>query len=179
MTRETKEQTTADHDIFLQGQMQVLTRLLQKFPEHKEEVGTHLAMYLIHQCLFEIPQGNQGLKSAPKCKSRNSRQAAFSLLATLSRDCLENLNTVLKYMHKFSSEVSWRTKKDADWNIKFFDDEKSSTGHVGIKNLGCICYMNSLNQQLFMIPGFRNDVLNIKDPNHDKNPDEDNMFLQW
>ena len=30
-----------------------------------------------------------------------------------------------------------------------------------------------------MIPGFRNDVLSIKDPNHDKNPDEDNMFLQW
>ena len=34
-------------------------------------------------------------------------------------------------------------------------------GYVGIKNLGCICYMNSLNQQLFMIPGFRNDVLSI------------------
>lgn len=30
-----------------------------------------------------------------------------------------------------------------------------------------------------MIPTFRNDVLSIKDPNHDKNPDEDNMFLQW
>ena len=29
-----------------------------------------------------------------------------------------------------------------------------------------------------MIPGFRNDVLSVKDPNHDKNPDEDNMFLQ-
>jgi ubiquitin carboxyl-terminal hydrolase 9/24 len=48
-------------------------------------------------------------------------------------------------MHKFNSEVSWRTKKESDWNIKFFGDEKSSTGHVGIKNLGCICYMNSLN----------------------------------
>ena len=64
-------------------------------------------------------------------------------------------------MHKFSTEVSWRTKKESDWNIKFFDNEKSSTGHVGIKNLGCICYMNSLNQQLFMIPGFRNDILSI------------------
>ena len=30
-----------------------------------------------------------------------------------------------------------------------------------------------------MIPGFRNDVLSVKDPNHDNNPDEDNMFLQW
>jgi hypothetical protein len=30
-----------------------------------------------------------------------------------------------------------------------------------------------------MIPGFRNDVLSIKDPNNDNQPDEDNMFLQW
>ena len=31
-----------------------------------------------------------------------------------------------------------------------------------------------------MIPGFRNDVLSVKDPNHDKNPDEDTteMFLE-
>ena len=48
---------------------------------------------------------------------------------------------------------------------------------MGIKNLGCICYMNSLNQQLFMIPGFRNDILSVKDPNHDNHADEDNMFL--
>jgi uncharacterized UBP type Zn finger protein len=134
---------------------------------------------LVHECLFEIPHGNKGANSAPKCKSHDSRKAAFNLLATISRDSIEQLNIILDYMSKFSTEVSWRTKKDTDWNIKFYDDEKSATGHVGIKNLGCICYMNSLNQQLFMIPGFRNDILTIKDPNHDKNPDEDNMFLQW
>lgn len=60
-----------------------------------------------------------------------------------------------------------------------YDDEKSSTGRVGIKNLACICYMNSLNQQLFMIPTFRNDILSIQDPNHANSPDEDNTFLQW
>jgi len=30
-----------------------------------------------------------------------------------------------------------------------------------------------------MIPGFRNDVLSIKDPNNGKDKDEDNMFLHW
>ena len=30
-----------------------------------------------------------------------------------------------------------------------------------------------------MIPSFRNDILGIQDPNHDKQPDEENMFLQW
>lgn len=82
-------------------------------------------------------------------------------------------------MKQFNQNPSWRTNKESDWNIKLYEDEKSSTGRVGIKNLGCICYMNSLNQQLFMIPGFRNDILSVKDPNHDNNQDEDNMFLQW
>jgi len=56
---------------------------------------------------------------------------------------------------------SWRTNKDLDWNISLMDSEKSSTGYVGIKNLGCICYMNSLFQQLFMISNLRNDILSV------------------
>ena len=84
---------------------------------------------------------------------------------------------MLDYLSNFNKEATWRTSKETDWNVKLYNDEKSSSGHVGIKNLACICYMNSLNQQLFMIPTFRNDVLSIKDPNHDKQPDEDNMFL--
>jgi ubiquitin carboxyl-terminal hydrolase 9/24 len=48
-------------------------------------------------------------------------------------------------MEKFNQKPSWRTNKESDWNIRLYEDEKSITGHVGIKNLGCICYMNSLN----------------------------------
>jgi len=57
-------------------------------------------------------------------------------------------------------------------------EEKSSTGYVGIKNLGCICYMLSLFQQLFMIQSFRNDLLTVKDPNFDKVEKEENMLYQ-
>ena len=131
---------------------------------------------MIHDCLFEIPHGN---KNAPKCKSPSNRGRSFQLLQCLSTDCIGNLELILDYVKQFNTNPSWRTKKETDWNLKLFEDEKSTTGRVGIKNLGCICYMNSLNQQLFMIPGFRNDILSIKDPNHDNNPDEDNMFLQW
>ena len=47
----------------------------------------------------------------------------------------------------FGNNVSWfwRTPRKSDWQItaenKF---EKSSTGYVGLKNIGCICYMNSI-----------------------------------
>ena len=38
-------------------------------------------------------------------------------------------------------------------------DVKSSTGYAGLVNMGCICYMNASNQQLFMIPALRKGVL--------------------
>jgi len=58
---------------------------------------------------------------------------------------LENLKTVLDYMAVLQTNATWRTKKESDWDLKLYADEKSVTGRVGIKNLGCICYMNSLN----------------------------------
>lgn len=140
--------------------------ILQRFPSFKKQVGAVITQYVINDCLFEIPHGS---KNAPKCKNSTSRKHAFTLALTLACDCIDNLNIVLEFMRSFNADPSWRTNKEADWSINLYEDEKSSTGHVGIKNLGCICYMNSLNQQLFMIPGFRNDVLSVKDPNHDKN----------
>lgn len=130
----------------------------------------------MHECLFEIP--NNG-SNAPKCKSHDTRKHALNLVAVLSRDNLANLSHVLSYLTEFQKAATWRTPKESDWSIKLYNDEKSSTGHVGIKNLACICYMNSLNQQLFMIPGFRNDILSVQDPNNNKDTDEDNLFLQW
>jgi uncharacterized UBP type Zn finger protein len=77
-------------------------------------------------------------------------------------------------MHDFNMNPSWRTNKDLDWNISLMDSEKSSTGYVGIKNLGCICYMNSLFQQLFMISSLRNSVLQV--PDNLTGDKDENMF---
>ncbi len=40
---------------------------------------------------------------------------------------------------------------------------KHYNGYCGLKNLGCICYMNATLQQLFMVPGFRDGVLSVSD----------------
>eukprot|EP00941_MAST-03F_sp_MAST-3F-sp1_P003428 g3428.t1 len=39
---------------------------------------------------------------------------------------------------------------------------RSSTGYVGLNNPCCICYMNSTNQQLFMLPYFRKGILAVQ-----------------
>ncbi len=43
------------------------------------------------------------------------------------------------------------------------DNQRSFTGYAGLKNLGNICYINSMMQQLYMNKNFRYLILRIKD----------------
>lgn len=155
IAREHKEANTESVDKTLVGIMSLLRVLIEKYPGRKAGTGSKLVPYLLAECLFKVPQGalaqeeskaGEEQNQSPKCKSWESRSSALKLLSVLSRDCLDNLHMVLHYMKEFGATASWRTNKQSDWIITHFDDEKSTTGYVGVKNLGCICYMISLFQ---------------------------------
>jgi len=131
--------------------------------------------------LFEVPKSsnNRAKVRPPKCKYTKTREEVFSLLNVFARDCLPNLEKILTYIKGLQEKSSWRTKKHYDWNISPLTDEKSITGFVGIKNLGCVCYMIALLQQLYMIPSFRESVLAIDDPNKNEIPKEDNLLFHF
>lgn len=44
-----------------------------------------------------------------------------------------------------------------------YNEARSELGYAGIRNLGCICYMISMLQQLFMTQSFRSLVLMADD----------------
>jgi len=54
--------------------------------------------------------------------------------------------------------------------------------YVGLRNLGCICYMNSMMQQFFMIPALRYNLLCVEDGKAEELTEykgrviDDNMF---
>jgi len=58
---------------------------------------------------------------------------------------------------------------DQDLNV----DVRPPHNFVGLKNLGCTCYINSLLQQFYMIKDFKNSIINaeivILESNADKN----------
>lgn len=48
-------------------------------------------------------------------------------------------------------------------------DGRAPCGYVGLKNAGATCYMNSVLQQLYMVPGVPEAVLSVDEDS----PDED------
>ena len=46
---------------------------------------------------------------------------------------------------------------------------------MGLKNAGATCYMNSVIQQIFLIPGIKETLLSIED----EESDEDTLFFQF
>ena len=48
------------------------------------------------------------------------------------------------------------------------------TGYVGLKNIHSICYMNSILQQLFIMPAFRKAILEVEDSRFGQDPPDEN-----
>ena len=57
-------------------------------------------------------------------------------------------------------------------------NEKSSSGYVGLKNLGSICYVNSLMQQFYMLPELRNQILSLDTQPQPEKSIEENLLFQ-
>jgi ubiquitin C-terminal hydrolase len=54
-------------------------------------------------------------------------------------------------------------KKPKNWNYQPATAHEGAQKYVGLRNLGCICYMNSMMQQFFMTPAFRYNLLCVDD----------------
>eukprot|EP01083_Nonionella_stella_P122092 367144_1 len=154
----TESRAAATADPALCGEMRLVRVLCSFAPNSAHLIRTHQAVELVFwPLLFDIPTvENRGDRCPPCCKHEESRKIAFGLLGDLAMTSRENCRTLLELL---SSQHTEPPLTDNGW---YYDQdclEKSKSGYVGLENLGATCYMNSLVQQLYMVPEFRYGIM--------------------
>jgi ubiquitin C-terminal hydrolase len=132
----------------------------------------------ITRCLFDLPNTNFESGHSippPKCKSSHSRNAAFAVLNEMCKGSVANFDHAVEFLvknHLVGHSGGKYKPTDRQWTFEVKKTtEESRQAYVGLVNLGCICYMNAANQQFFMIPKLRSNVLAIDeydDPDNSK-----------
>jgi len=144
------EQHPKSEDKGLVGALKVMRAMVVR---HSDLRSKEVAEYILVQCLIDPSE-----VLIPKCKSSPARLAAFKLLSALADDPSIRLY-LFSVLSPYYSDLSWRKSKALHWSVSYSSYEKSTTGFVGLRNLGCTCYMNSMLQQLYMLRSFRQGLL--------------------
>ncbi|CAD8096981.1 unnamed protein product [Paramecium sonneborni] len=124
-------------------------------------LSTQLIKYLyrVHLFCFDMSKFNLSPKKLltmdyVKSKSSESRKVVYRIIILYLK---KNFNL---------QEIDLQTVIYSTYLHEGFDvkmNPKSHHGYIGIRNLGCICYMNSMMQQFFMTPEFRYCMLRADD----------------
>ena len=162
----TERRGTQHRDRTLAGVLNTITTLMTVEPSFRRVAaapGLDMVREL-YDSLFTLPTTAAELDesespSPPKCKMAPTRAAAYKLLATLCDGNAANLQQVVGLLEPLQR----RSTKVTTWKYRISRVSKAATGYVGIRNLGCICYMNSMLQQFFMMPHVRAGILSVED----------------
>jgi len=91
---------------------------------------------------------------------------------------------MVKFIKEQLNPLLQSISKPNKWNYQPPGQSAAMQKYVGLRNLGCICYMNSMMQQFFMTPAFRYNILCVNDGKAEENAEykgevfDDNMLHQ-
>jgi len=134
-------------------------------------INNNFITELFQRCLFprnfsvsseDVTEGTDlasSLLAGNKCKTEESRKWAYKLLWTLCNNSLTLLNElIMNQMQPLCKQI----RLHPGWLYTPSGDTRKGK-YSGIRNLGCICYMNSMLQQLYHVPSFRYQLLQADD----------------
>uniref|UniRef100_A0AAR2KQD2 ubiquitinyl hydrolase 1 n=1 Tax=Pygocentrus nattereri TaxID=42514 RepID=A0AAR2KQD2_PYGNA len=174
---------TGVEETILEGHLGVTKELLAfQSPEKKfcigcEKGGANLIKELIDDFIF--PASNVYLQyvktgefpaeqAIPVCSSPATINAGFELLVALAVGCVRNLKQIVDTL----TEMYYQgCEALTEWEYLPPVGPRPTKGFVGLKNAGATCYMNSVIQQLYMIPPIRNGILAIEGTGSDVDDD--------
>ena len=158
--------------------------------KHNSVAVKHRMKLLMRRCLFgEVQKGKVIKAKAPEllCSAgTREKEYAFNLLLKMiechgsnggSNPLLKDLfEDLAEHLNVAPSKCDVADdSEDEDEDNKHRKGSRHNKGRlsntanqrrdfVGLANLGCTCYLNSIVQQLFMVPSFTNEILSIDSP---------------
>lgn len=124
---------------------------------------------LLNQCNLSKLNENPLDRPQSKCINGKAQELIYKTISILCKSDIKLTKKIIDILSKYHLSGFWKDKCVSNWKINLSKDEK--TYFVGIKNLGCTCYMNSILQQFFMIPELRESILSIE-PTEEKYKNE-------
>ncbi|KFO22512.1 Putative ubiquitin carboxyl-terminal hydrolase FAF-Y [Fukomys damarensis] len=174
----------------LEGHLGVTKELLAfQTPEKKYHVGCEKGgAYLVRELIddFIFPASKAYLQymkngelpatlAVPVCSSPATISAGFELLVALAIGCVQNLKQIVDCLTEmyYTGTAVTTFEGLTEWEYLPPVAPRPPKGFVGLKNAGATCYMNSVIQQLYMIPSIRNSILAVEGTGSDI---DENMF---
>jgi len=116
---------------------------------------------LINKCSLRKCNEKPLETKEPFCHTNQSQSAVYKLILILLKN-IENDDMylkIVKMLNKYHQMGFWQTYNIKNWELESRDMQKGK--YVGLKNMTATCYLNSIIQQLYMIPIFRETILKI------------------
>ncbi|XP_052775472.1 ubiquitin carboxyl-terminal hydrolase 24-like isoform X3 [Mya arenaria] len=155
-------------NLLLAGHLKLIRTLFTCDDISKEDYGKSLVHDLLRDFLFPASKCMMDSMNGattdlllsefnPRCSNTDSRVAAYELITELARGSLSNLQDVCRQL----TEMHHQPNVDCanEWEYLPPVDGRADCGYVGLRNGGATCYMNSVIQQLYMVPGIPEAVL--------------------
>eukprot|EP00090_Calanus_glacialis_P047045 TRINITY_DN9530_c0_g1_i3.p1 TRINITY_DN9530_c0_g1~~TRINITY_DN9530_c0_g1_i3.p1 ORF type:complete len:2633 (-),score=502.34 TRINITY_DN9530_c0_g1_i3:271-7929(-) len=167
----------------LAGHIKLVKSLLSCQGVNKKEVGSSIISQFITTYLFPasklISEGGlaNNLPSkdiSPQCDTPEARAAGYALLIELAKECSDNLKLISKELISLHHQYDANMVKEHQFEYEPAIERRSSSNFVGLKNAGATCYMNSVIQQLYTVPGVTEQILGVEI----ENIDEETVFYQ-
>ena len=162
------------HEIILGGNLKLLLNLLSKAKNYKDILNQNNEEEKLKQFLFsEIILNKCNKKIFTKDNINNYRSISISssytfkhsinififlIMQNIHNEKDEKINYYFETITELHKEDYWKGNSILDWKLEYKDNTKLSP-FIGLKNLGCTCYMNSLLQVFFNFIPFRESIL--------------------
>ena len=103
----------------------------------------------------------------PFCLTNKSQNPIYQLIVIILKNSNDDelYNKILDVLNQYHEKGFWKTYNNKNWDLDSKEMQKGK--YVGLQNMSSTCYLNSIIQQLYMIPMLRETILKIDNSSKD------------